>query len=62
MKELSLKKDKEKYEKLVNKYIEKNVDKDEWKSIDKAIMKLPESETKLKLYDMLYDLEEKNKS
>ena len=45
------------YDNLVADYITKNVDPKSWDSLDKAILALPESKNKLKLYDMMYDLE-----
>ena len=52
-------KEKLNFEKIVNNYISENVDKDDWESLDKAIMELPECQAKLFVYDMMYDLNEK---
>jgi len=44
------------FDQLNLEYIEKNVDPKDWHSLDDAIMVLPESKHKLKVYDMMYDL------
>jgi len=45
------------FEQLNLEYIEKNVDPKDWHSLDDAIMSLPESQHKLRVYDMMYDLQ-----
>jgi len=55
--EKEMKKAKQNYEELVFNYIKTEVDLKSWKSIDKAIMELPESNGKLLIYDAMYDLE-----
>ena len=56
-----MKKAKIDFEKLVYDYIEVNVDLESWESLDKAIMELPESQTKLHIYDAMSDIDNKDK-
>ena len=49
------------FEQLVRNYITENVDSSSWKSLDNAIMELPECQAKLSVYDMMYDLKEEKK-
>ncbi len=59
--EITMKKVISDYGDLVKTYIKQNVDKNSWKSLDKAILDLPECKEKLPIYDWMYDLQEKNK-
>ena len=49
------------FESLVRKYVEEHVDKNDHKSLDKAILELPECQTKRFVYQMMLRLRKKNK-